>query len=86
MAAGRRFTSAPPALSFDVPVVPPRSPSMLQLRARVGEEWVYLYDGHFSGRTIRDCVERLPYERRPPTPDLHDLAWESIAAKTVCLL
>lgn len=71
------------ALSFNVPVVLPRSPSMLELRAEVGDEWVYLYDGPFSGYILRDCVDWLCQRRRSSAPDIDNLTWESIAAKTV---
>jgi beta-1,4-mannosyltransferase len=71
------------ALSFNVPVVLPRSSTMLELRAQVGDEWVYLYDGKFSGDILSDCVRWLRHRGSAPTPNLDGLSWETIAAKTV---
>jgi len=71
------------ALSFNVPVVLPRSPAMLELRAQVGEQWVYLYDGQFSGDILDECVQWLRQRRPSSAPNLDPLTWESIAARTV---
>jgi len=69
------------ALSFDRPVVVPKTPAMEDLRAVVGGEWVTIVDGDAS--TAVEEALKLTRQHRPTSPDLSQYEWSRAA--TMCL-
>ena len=71
------------ALSFDRPVVLPRTPTFVELQDRVGSQWVFLFEPPISGRTFEE-VERWLAEREDGiTVDLSPFDWQHIAEETL---
>ena len=71
------------ALSFNRPVVLPRSPVMEELRARVGADWVYLYEGEFNDEVLRQVFAWLKRQSRPERAPLSSLDWDVLAEQTL---
>jgi beta-1,4-mannosyltransferase len=69
-------------LSFSTPVVGPDTPSLRELQALVGEEWVALFDdGAAAALTAARAVTARP---RPEVLDLSVLDWDVVAER--CLV
>ncbi|MCE0485016.1 MAG: glycosyltransferase family 4 protein [Methylacidiphilales bacterium] len=71
------------ALSFNVPVVLPKTAGMLELQEMVGSDWVYLYEGDFGPAVLHDI--RAWYQNRKPAGEvsLADLNWDILAEQTI---
>ena len=71
------------ALTFNKPVVLPRTDTLSDLQNQVGSEWVYLYDGNFDSSILHDAAmwfrKRNPEGKAP----LSCFDWEIIADKTI---
>jgi beta-1,4-mannosyltransferase len=70
------------ALSRWRPVILPANSGAVELRATVGENWIYLYQNPFSAETLRAFTRW--YDAHPPRrpPDLSHHAWELISQQT----
>jgi glycosyltransferase involved in cell wall biosynthesis len=69
------------ALSADRPVVVPAVGAMPELRAAVGEEWVYTYTGRLDD-ALPDAVRWAVTTERPVQPDLDAFDWRAVAELT----
>ena len=70
------------ALSADRPVVVPELGAMTELQEQIGADWVHTYSGEFSPAALAESLHWLA-SSRPAQPDLTDLDWPAIAARTV---
>jgi beta-1,4-mannosyltransferase len=70
------------ALSFNRPVLLPRSTCGDELREMVGEGWVRLYEGELDTSTLSDFARWSAARRGQAAPDLAPLAWPRIASLT----
>ncbi len=71
------------ALSFDRPVVLPKTPTFVELQERVGSEWVFLFEPPLTADTFAE-VERWLAERDvAATVDLTPFDWDRIAEETL---
>jgi beta-1,4-mannosyltransferase len=75
--------SAMLGLSFNVPVVLPRSASTEELQKSVGAAWIYLYDGPISASVLKDVRRWVEKEPRGAVAPLDALDWDRLAAKTL---
>jgi glycosyltransferase involved in cell wall biosynthesis len=73
--------SAMLGLSFACPIAVPASPVFRDLQAKVGSEWVYLFEGPVSPAVLADLLE---WTRRPraAAPDLSEFSWATAAQRT----
>lgn len=71
------------ALSFNKPVVLPRTEALSELQDQVGPDWVHLYDGEFDHSVLRDAA--LWHGKRDPVAEapLDCYDWDLIAEKTI---
>jgi beta-1,4-mannosyltransferase len=70
-------------LSFNIPVVLPRSAPTEELQESVGKEWIYLYDNPFSASVLNDVRRWLKEEPRGPVAPLDALDWDRLADQTL---
>ncbi|MBP7608578.1 MAG: glycosyltransferase [Steroidobacteraceae bacterium] len=75
--------SAMLALSFDRPVVVPRLGAMEELRASIGPDWVWTYDGALTAETLDLALEWACGNERAQVAPLSGLDWGTIAESTV---
>ncbi|HTH96846.1 MAG TPA: hypothetical protein VL574_05470 [Stellaceae bacterium] len=66
------------ALSRNRPILAPRRGSLPELQAKVGEDWVYLYDGDLSAEILHDFLTWLSLRRAGEVCDLSAFDWEPI--------
>jgi len=71
------------ALSFNKPVVLPRTEALSELQDQVGSDWVYLYDGKFDDAVLRDAVLWFGKQTTTAVAPLDCYDWDLIAEKTV---
>ena len=69
------------ALSRYRPVIAPRMGSIPGVRDKVGENWIYLFDGQFGTEVLTDGVRWLRQTARTAPPDLSDQDWDRIGAQ-----
>jgi len=67
------------ALSRNRPVLAPNVGGLPELQERLGREWVYLYDTHLSGETLKDALDWVRSTRRPDAPDLGAYSWTQVS-------
>jgi glycosyltransferase involved in cell wall biosynthesis len=80
------FNSGSALLSISMlrPVVLPRTPVFEELRAEVGKDWIYLYDGPFDVDVLHAALEWYSGERDGGSfPDLSRRDWATIAERTL---
>ncbi len=68
------------ALSFDVPVLVPNTPSMQELQCQVGEEWVMTYDGDLTHVTLAEALEHRP---AGTAAEISSLNWDRLGQQTL---
>jgi glycosyltransferase involved in cell wall biosynthesis len=73
------------ALSFDRPVLVPAEGAMGELRAQVGPEWVYTFEGPLRPETLTDALHAARSDQRADRAPLDDLSWGPLAEETVAL-
>jgi glycosyltransferase involved in cell wall biosynthesis len=71
------------ALSFDVPVMLPKTEVMLELQSQVGKDWVLLYDGKLTPDSMIAGLLWALQHQRPTRAPLDFLNWKRIAAQTL---
>jgi len=71
------------ALSFNKPVILPRTDALSELRDQVGSNWVYLYEGEFDDTVLRDAVQWFWKRTTAAVAPLDCYNWDLIAEKTV---
>jgi len=71
------------ALSFNKPVILPRTEALSELQDQVGSDWVYLYDGKFDDAVLRDAVLWFGKQTTTAVAPLDCFDWDLIAEKTV---
>jgi glycosyltransferase involved in cell wall biosynthesis len=77
--------SAVLALSFNRPVLVPERGAMGELRAEIGEEWVYTYEPPLKADDLRGALRGAIKEERPDRAPLETLEWDRLAEQTVAL-
>jgi glycosyltransferase involved in cell wall biosynthesis len=70
------------SLSFGCPIMVPEKGSMGELRAYVGDEWVYTYIGELTSEKIQDALDWAKGDRTPDYPDLELFDWNKVAEQT----
>jgi beta-1,4-mannosyltransferase len=75
--------SAMLALSFDTPVLVPRTAGMQDLADRIGADWVRTYEGELSAVELETAMDRATAPGRPQRPALDELGWDRIAQATL---
>jgi len=70
-------------LSFNKPVILPRTDALSELRDQVGADWVYLYEGEFDDTVLRDAVLWFGKRTTTAVAPLDCFNWDIIAEKTV---
>ncbi len=73
------------ALSFDRPVLVPERGAMGELRAEIGEEWVYTYEPPLTADDLRAGLRSATNGERPDRAPLDALEWDRLAEQTVDL-
>ena len=71
------------ALSFNKPVVLPRTEALAELRDQVGPDWVYLYDGEFDALVLKEAALWLGKRNAPAVAPMDCYDWDLIAGKTI---
>lgn len=71
------------ALSFNRAVLVPALGAMGELRAQLGPEWVYTYEGELTGATLTAALEWGVHTPRTWTAPLDAFAWDEIARLTL---
>ena len=71
------------ALSFNKPVVLPRTEALAELRDQVGPDWVSLYDGEFDASVLKEAALWLRKRTAPAVAPLDCYDWDVIAGKTI---
>jgi beta-1,4-mannosyltransferase len=71
------------ALSFDVPILVPSTPTLRELGDAVGPEWAFTYDGAVNAGALSHAVDMLRSTRRVGRPPLDAMAWPVIARQTL---
>jgi glycosyltransferase involved in cell wall biosynthesis len=71
------------ALSFNKPVVLPRTEALAELRDQVGPDWVYLYDGEFDTSVLKEAARWLGKRTAPTVAPMDCYDWDLIAGKTI---
>lgn len=66
------------ALGRNRPVLAPNSGSLPEVRSRVGQEWLYLYDGELTPDVLRAALCWLRETQRGDAPDLSTFDWNRI--------
>lgn len=74
------------ALSRYRPVIAPRQGSIPGVRDRVGENWIYLFEGQFGPEVLAHGVRWLRETARAAPPDLSDQDWDKIGAQVCAFL
>jgi beta-1,4-mannosyltransferase len=69
-------------LSADRPVLAADSPTMRELRAIVGSEWLHLFDRELTTTALRAALDAAR-PGPPGRPALDELAWPALARRTV---
>ena len=73
------------SLSFNRPVLVPERGAMTELRADVGEEWVYTYTGTLTAGDVNATLRAARRDDRPAQAPLDHLDWDVLAGQTVAL-
>ena len=58
---------------------------MRELRADVGPDWVYTYDGSLTASTLEASLQAARTASRAPHAPLEHRAWDPLARQTVAL-
>ena len=69
------------SLSRNRPVLAPNMGALPELRATVGQEWVYLYDGEFCQQVLVNFREWMLKTKRGRTAPLEAYEWDRIGTK-----
>jgi beta-1,4-mannosyltransferase len=69
------------ALSLDVPVLIPRTPTNTALAAEVGPGWVHQYDGDLDVEALRRGLDEVRTVPRAEAPDLTGRDWDAAGTK-----
>lgn len=69
------------SLSRNRPVLAPNMGALPELRAAVGHEWVYLYDGEFCSQVLVDFREWMLKTKRDQNAPLDAYGWDGIGMK-----
>lgn len=69
------------ALSFSRPILVPEKGALGELKAEVGREWVYTYQGELTPQVINDVIENIGMLQ--DGPKLEKFKWENIARATL---
>ena len=70
-------------LSFARPVLARRSPYASDIEARVGSDWLFLYDSDLDAATLAAAIDWATIGYRPAQPDLSWCQWPAIARETL---
>jgi beta-1,4-mannosyltransferase len=70
------------ALSFDRPVLVPRTGPLAELRDRVGAEWMYTYQGELTTELVAEAIRWTRETQRTGGPRLESLEWGGVARQT----
>lgn len=73
------------ALSFNRPVLVPQAGAMEELRADVGVDWVYTYDGSLTASTLDATLRSARSASRASRAPLDHRSWDTLARQTVDL-
>ena len=71
------------ALSFNKPVVLPRTESLLELHDQVGSDWVYLYEGEFDAMVLENALQWLKSRPQCAIAPLGKFEWDLLADETI---
>lgn len=69
------------ALSRNRPFIGPRLGSLVELQQDVGQHWIWLYDGEFTGETFAEAIRWVAETDRSEPPDLSKYEWAKIGQK-----
>lgn len=67
------------ALSCNRPVCAPRLGALSEIQAKVGPEWLYLYDPPLTPEILKDALRWALEDRRGARPDMDAFDWRAIA-------
>jgi glycosyltransferase involved in cell wall biosynthesis len=67
------------ALSSNRPVCAPRLGALPEIQAKVGPEWLYLYDPPLTAEILKDALRWALEDRRGARPNLDAFDWRAIA-------
>ena len=70
------------ALSFDRPVLVPRTGPLAELRDRVGAEWVHTYENELTTELLAEAIRWTRQTQRTGRPRLDSLDWRAVAQQT----
>ena len=70
------------ALSFAKPVLAPNLGSIPEIRDKVGDDWIYMYDGEIDSSVITKSVKWLEERNAGETPNLSAFEWPVVAGQT----
>jgi len=73
------------SLSFNRPILVPERGAMTELRANVGEEWVYTYTGTLTAGDVEATLRAVRREVRAAQAPLDHLDWDGLGGQTVAL-
>lgn len=71
------------ALSFNKPVILPRTEALSELQDQVGRDWVYLYEGEFDARVLEKALHWFKQRPACETSPLNEFEWGLLAYKTI---
>jgi beta-1,4-mannosyltransferase len=70
------------ALSFDRPVLVPRTGPLAELRDRVGAEWMHTYENELTPELVAEAIRWTRQTQRTGRPRLESLDWPAVAQQT----
>ena len=71
------------ALSFNKPVILPRTEALSELQDQVGSDWVYLYEGEFDSMVLEKALQWFKRKPECETTPLDEFEWDLLADKTI---
>lgn len=71
------------ALSFNKPVVLPRTDTLIELQNEVGSDWVHLYDGEFNEGVMENSCKWFRHRSKETVAPLNKYNWDPLATKTI---
>ncbi len=71
------------ALSFDCPILVPSLGSMPELQSQIGEDWIKLYPGELTTKTLSEGLTWSLQKRQKQNPPLNQLDWHILSQKTL---
>lgn len=70
------------ALSFERPIIAPAIGSLIELKEKIGEEWVYLYEQPLDEAKLSSALEWVRHRKPLQGPELEEMSPSLVAHKT----